>query len=344
MLIYSIRHWPRLVSALLSLMVAVVCLTAVAAQPSGRFEQALMLFRQKDYTEAAAALSAVVATEPGRVEARLWLGKSFINLGRFSEAEAELRRFTLERPANDEGCYLLAYTLFRQGRARESLAVYEQAANLKAPTADDLKIIGLNYGLLGNYDQAANYLTRAVAADPDNLEARYYLGRVWFTLNRFAEAIKEFRAVLQRDPQHVKAQNNLGQALEGQNDTAGALAAYRRAVELDSRSQKPGELPLLNLGALLLQKNEITEAISILTRAVAVNPASAQARFQLARAYLRQERLADAERELEAAVKLDPKDRGAHYQLGRLYHRLGKTEQARRELEISEQLGGKGKP
>lgn len=222
--------------------------------------------------------------------------------------------------------------------ARQLLVLYQQAVKLQAPASDDLKIIGLAYGLLDDYEQAAWWLGKALALNPDNLEARYYLGRVYFTQNRFAEAIEAFEALLARDRRHVKAQNNLGQALGGLNNIDQARAAYRRAIELDRNSTKPSELPLLNLAVLLLQRDEVEEAVSLLTRAATLNPAAAQVRFQLGKAYLRQARLAEAEAALETATKLDPKDKGAHYQLGRLYHRLGKTELARRELAISERL------
>ena len=276
--------------------------------------------------------------DAGRAETHLHLAKAYLKLNQFAEAEASLRRYAEARPEAEDGAYLLAYALFRQGRARESLAAYERAGRVAPAAADDLKVIGLNFGLLGDYDRSAEYLGKALALDAENLEARYYLGRVYSTQNRFREAAREFRAVLARDPRHAKAQNNLGQALEGQNEIDGAIAAYRRAIALEGAAAPPSDLPWLNPGARLRQRDAGGEAIELLGRAAALNPSSALARFQLGKAHLRAGQLEAAERELRAATEIDPQDKGARYQLGRLYHRLGKTELARRELEISERL------
>jgi len=321
------------------LMLAVtLCGITVSAQQAEPFDNAMALFRKRHFAEAAKAFASIAENHPKTLDAQLYLAKTFINTGRFAEAEAVLRRYTAAAPASHDGFYLFAYTLFRQGRAKESLRIYQSAANLKAPTPDDLKIIGLNHALLDDYDRSADYLERSHAADPASTETLYFLGRARYMQNRFAEALRAFQEVLGRDPRHVKAQNNLGQVFEARNDVNEAIAAYRRAVELDLNSSKPSELPLLNLGSLLIEKNEVEEALALLTRAAMVNPASAKVRFQLGKTYLRLGRLADAEREFLQATKLDPKDIGAHYQLGRLYHRLGKKGLARQTLATSEQL------
>lgn len=319
-------------------LVIVLCSITVFAQQAEPFESAMALFREKHFTAAAKAFASIPESHPKSPDAQLYLAKSLINTGRFAEAEAVLRRYTAAAPASHDGFYLFAYILFRQGRAKESLGIYQSAANLKAPAPDDLKIIGLNYALLEDYGRSADYLERSHVADPANTETLYYLGRARYMQNRFAEASSAFQEVLRRDPRHVKAQNNLGQVFEARNDVDEAVAAYRRAVEIDLNSSKPSELPLLNLASLLIEKNEIEEALALLTRAATVNPASAKVRFQLGKTYLRLGRLTDAERELLQATRLDPKDIGAYYQLGRLYHRLGKKELARQTLATSEQL------
>lgn len=298
----------------------------------------MSLFRKGDFAQAAAAFASVREGEAEAAKAQLYLGKSFVNLNRFGEAEAALRRYLTAKPTSDDGAYLLAYTVFRQGRARESLILYEAAAGLKSPSADDVKIVGLNYGLLGRYDLSAKFLEQAIAAAPENVEARYYLGRAQFALNHFEEALQAFSEVLKRDPAHVKAQNNIGQVYEAQNNPDAAIAAYRQAVELDANSQRPSELPLFNLGVLLSQRNETKEALVWLERAAKANPGSAQVRFQLGKEYLKLGRTDEAESELLEATRLDPRDVAAHYQLGRLYQRLGKRDLARRAMEISESL------
>ena len=333
------QDFLRLGQAVLSSLVVLLYMgVAASAQEASQFERGMSLFRKGDFAKAADAFASVREGEQGAAKSQLYLGKSLINMNRFAEAEAALRRYVTAQPMSDDGLYLLAYTVFRQGRARDSLVLYEAAASLKSPTADDVKIVGLNYGLLGRYDLSAKFLEQALAADPDNIEARYYLGRAQFALNHFAEALQAFSEVLRRDPAHVKAQNNIGQVYEAQNNSEAAMAAYRRAIELDAHSRSPSELPLFNLGVLLSQRNETKEALVWLERAAKANPASAQVRFQLGKEFLKLGRTDEAERELVEATRLNPQDIGAHYQLGRLYQRMGQHARARQQMQISESL------
>lgn len=313
---------------------------SVSAITTDDFSVAVEHFNSRRYEASLESLARIDDKHPRKAEADLYAGKALLNLNRFVEAETALRRVVTVRPGSDDAAYLLATALFRQGRAGDALRVFDHAVALKAPGADDLKIIGLCHALLRDFEAAARHLTRALALAPDNTEARYYLGRVRFEQNDFDAAVVAFDEVLQRDPRHVRAQNNLGQALEAKGEIDRAIVVYRKAIELDRDSRRASELPLLNCALLLLQRDGVEEALTLLDRAKTLNPASAQVRFELGKLYLRLERRADAERELARAVELDPRHVGAHYQLGQLYRRLGKQDQSRRLLAISERLRG----
>jgi tetratricopeptide (TPR) repeat protein len=126
--------------------------------------------------------------------------------------------------------YLLAYVLFREDKPKESLQWFTDAAKLRTPTADDLKIVSFDYVLLNDYVDAGHYLESALEMDPNNLDARYYLGRVRYQQDRLDDAIAAFREVLGRDPSNVKAEDNLGLCLEGKNQVDQAIAAYEKAI------------------------------------------------------------------------------------------------------------------
>src|SRR5581483_2950961 len=185
------------------------------AQESVTFSQAEEMFQQRRYSEAAAAFERIERTSPGNSDALLFLAKSFINLGRFAEAGTALDSYCAKHPQSDDALYLLAYVRFRENKPAESLRFFTQAARLKPPVADDFKIIGLDYALLDDNQSAARYLKRAVAMQPNNVEARYYLGRALYLENQFDECISVFEEVLRQDPTSVKAQDNLGLAWEG---------------------------------------------------------------------------------------------------------------------------------
>jgi tetratricopeptide (TPR) repeat protein len=316
--------------------VFILALPLLAQSPS--FDQAMQLFRQSHWAEAAVAFSECEKADPGRTTALLYRGKALLNLGQLQDASVAIESYRQTHPQSDDAAYLLVYIRFRQNEPKESLQLFADAARLKDPTADDLKVVALNYVLLSDYDDAAHYLEQSLAMDPENVEARYHLGRVRYQQNRFQLAIAAFEEVLRRDPNHVKAEDNLGLSREAVNQIDPAIAAYRKAIALDEQLNVHSEQPYLNLGTLLAKSDHAEEAIPFLTRAVVIAPALGKAHYQLAKACFALSRFDDARGEAEKAVSADPNDSSSHYILGRIYQRTGKGNLAREQFRITEKL------
>ncbi|MGA7217822.1 MAG: tetratricopeptide repeat protein [Candidatus Sulfotelmatobacter sp.] len=315
----------------------ILCAAELFGQ-SSCFEPAMQLFRQRSWAESAAAFAECEKSDPAKTDALLYRGKALVNLGQFADAAASLENFRQSHPQSDDAAYLLAYVRFRQNQPKESLRLFTDAARLKGPTADDLKVVALDYVLLNDYDDAARYLEECLAMDPANIEARYHLGRVRYQQNRFDLAIAAFQEVVRRDPRSLKAQENLGLSLEARNEVDAAIAAYREAIKLDDNAPMHDEQPYLNLGALLAKSGRPQEAIPVLVRAATIAPNSGKIHYQLARSYFDMNRLEDARREAERAVNLDADESANHYLLGRIYQRSGSRELAAEQFRLTEQL------
>ncbi len=301
-------------------------------------DQAMQLFKQRRWAEASAAFAVCEKNEPGKTNASLYQGKALANLAKFEEAAVALETYRATHPNSEDSAYLLAYVRFRQNKPKESLQLFTEAAKLQPPTADDLKLIALDYVLLSDYDDAARYLEQSLAADPESIEARYHLGRVRYQQNRFDLAIAAFQEVLRRDPGNIKAEDNLGLSLEAKNESDAALVAYRTAVRLDEALPLHSEQPYLNLGTLLAKSGRIADAVPFLTRASTIAPNSSKTRYQLAKAYFDLNRGEEARHEAETAIRLDPNESANHYLLGRIYQRSGKAELAHEQFRLTEAL------
>jgi tetratricopeptide (TPR) repeat protein len=308
------------------------------AQAPDAFARGLTEFSTGNYSAAAALFANAEQTSPGTTEALLYEGKARVHLEQFSSAENVLRRYLTLHPDSDDALYLLGYVLHRENKAAESLETYTRAAQHRAPTGDDLKIVGLNYVLLNDYPDAIKWLEKAVEAEPKNKEAWYFLGRAYYTRSRIAEAHKAFLRVLEIDPQDAKAENNLGLALESEAEPDAAMAAYRQAIAWQERGVRQNEQPYLNLGSLLMDQSKVEEAIPVLQKAVDIAPADPLCRLRLGTAFLRLRKLTDARRELEKAVQFAPDDPAAHYQLGKLYKEMKIMDRAKAEFEKTEEL------
>jgi Flp pilus assembly protein TadD len=259
---------------------------------------------------------------------------------RLAEAEVEARKYLQSHPVSGPAHFLLGLILFREDKAKDSLAEFTDGAKFNTPSAKDLKIVALDYVLIDDYDDAQTWLIESIKKDQSDPVAWYSLGRVQYKLNVFQDAAKSFLQCLQLDPHNVKAEDNLGLTLAALNRTDEAVAAYRQAIAWQADSKHPSEQPLLNLGSILIELNQLDEATRLLKQAVAIAPKDPKIHEALGRAYSSQDDFGNAASHLEQAIALSPNDSRLHFQLAQVYRKLGMTEKAKVEFERTATLSG----
>jgi tetratricopeptide (TPR) repeat protein len=318
--------------------IVLLCVSIGTAQTDTDFEKASAEFKAGNYVSASALFARVETNSAGTTQALLYQAKCLVQLQDFSGGETVLRRYLSAHGNDSDALYLLGFVLNRQNRPSDSLKVYTQAAAVALPTGDDLKIVGLDYVLLDDYPDAIRWLEKAVERDSQNEDAWYYLGRAYYTKARLADARNAFQKVLAINPNSSKAENNLGLILESEGNLAGALNAYRTAIAWQERSLHPNEQPFVNLGNLLMEQGQTKEAITALTKAVELEPNSAQCHMTLGMALRQSAKFEGARKELEKAAQLAPDNANAHYQLGRLYKDIHATALAQSEFSKTDEL------
>jgi Flp pilus assembly protein TadD len=271
-------------------------------------------------------------------DAALAQARSAVQAGSFSSAEAIVRKYLSEQDASADGHYLLGYILSHEVKAKESLAEYTRAAQLRTPTANDLKVVAVDYVLLGDFADADRWFTKVLSWNPADAETWYYLGRTKYNENRFSEAIDAFQRCLKLDTHNVKAEDNLGLSYEGLNQTEQAIQAFQTALAWQTGGSKKDAEPYLNLGMLLAEQGHPDAGLVYLQQAVALAPQNAKAHEQLGRAYLKLKRLKDAQDELEKAVQLAPDNSSLHFELGVNYRNQGLKDLAKKEFDRCAEL------
>jgi tetratricopeptide (TPR) repeat protein len=298
---------------------------------------------------------------PGNSEPPLAQARAFLADNKVEQAERTVRGYLVQHQASADAHFLLGLILFRkiraetledralsggsdapskldgskfrQENAKASLAEYTEGAKYEKPTASDLKIVALDYVLLGSYGDASKWLARSVEENPKDPEAWYYLGRSRYNENRFEEAIQAFLNCLELEPRNVKAQSNLALSYAGLNRIPEAQAAFRKAIDWQIDASAKNVEPYIDLGDLLIQQNRLQEAVSYQVQAVQIAPRESRAREKLGSAYLTLNDLPAAQEQLERAVGLDPRNPGSHYLLGRVYRKQGQAEKAKEEFD-----------
>lgn len=287
-------------------------------------------------------------------------------------AEAAARQYVAAHAQSSEGHFLLGLIFFRQvqsqarasgsylapgdvptgamdSQARDakihaSLAAFTEGAKFGRPSAFDLKIVSLNYVLLGDYADADKWLTLSLQWDPGDAEAWYYLGRTKYNENRFEEAIQAFQKCLDLVPRHVLAADGQGLSYAGLNRTAEAISSLKNAISWQENAAQQTPEPYIDLGDLLNQQARFEEALPILQKAVVIAPRNIRAHETLGKTFMNLNRLSDAQHELEAAVSIDPSQATLHYLLGQIYRKQGQLEKAKSEMDRFRSLKAKERP
>lgn len=161
-------------------------------------------------------------------------------------------------------------------------------------------------------------LEEFVRLRPDHaqvISAREELADALLRLGNDAQALAQLRQIVAIAPQYVRGHVNLGNMLASQRDFDGAVAEYRAA--LGSNPDNVGTLPLLTgLGDVLVKGGHDAEAISVLQRALGVDPLSVAARRVLLQALFNERRFGELEDESRKLISSAPHDADAHNQLG----------------------------
>jgi len=265
--------------------------------------------------------------------------RALLDAGRIAESEALLRKFTAANPSSADGHFLLGYALFREQKARESLAEFTAGAKYRRPRADELKVVAGDYVILGDYSDADKWFSQVVSETPGDADAWYLLGRSKYNEGEFAGAISAFERALTLRPKYVEAENNVGLAWKELNSREKARAAFQAAIDWQGDSPVDAQ-PFLNLGILHSDANDYQQALSVLTKALKLAPKNPFVHEELGKIYLALNRLSDAESQLEQAIALAPDTSSLHYKLGQILRREGQAERAQQEFAICERLNG----
>src|SRR5713226_2810745 len=152
--------------------------------------------------------------------------------------------------------------------------------------------------------------------------------------SNFEAAIAPLQKVIADQPEFAYAHFQLAYVYTALKKTDEARVEYGRTIALDPKMSEA----YLNLGMLLLDKQENAAAVAPLRKAVELLPAQSRPRYLLAVALDRSGNRAGAAESFEALLHLDPNDITAINYLGWAALRDGKPEEAearfRRALEV----------
>lgn len=306
------------------------------SDPRIKYIDALLASDRNDLKSAVNGFRETLRLDPSLSGAWQDLGVAYIKLQRWPEAVETFGELTRRQPDSADAAYFHSLALYNAGRVDEAEAEARRALRLNAGAAAAQTLLGIILASrgVGANAEAAEALTQAAALDPQSFDARFYLGRVRYSMRDYDGAARSLREAVALNPRHAQARFFLGTALEAAGNADAALAEYQELIKIDPQSA----MGQVGLGALLIKQGKTSEAISTLQRAVALDPKSFEANFALGRALILAQRFAESVEPLRTATRILPERPEAHYQLGLALRRQGNTEEAAREFAVVDRL------
>jgi tetratricopeptide (TPR) repeat protein len=191
--------------------------------------------------DARAADLLVTANEhaPDSPELLRQLAEASARAARLEEALAAARRLATLRPDDIDAKRLLAVTLLQNQNWREAIAILESPPPAAAGDARWTLALGMAEFGRRAYDAARAAFERALALDPDLVEARFHLGLIAREQGRTADAIGALSAVVARDPAHRAAHLEIGTLYLSTGDLGRARSHLECAAGLNPDDPAP---------------------------------------------------------------------------------------------------------
>lgn len=173
---------------------------------------------------------------------------------------------------------------------------------------------------LGNPREAAGHYQAAVDLDPNNLESRAALGRLYLLGGAPDRAMELVTPGLTQDPKNAQLLTVRGAAKAQQGDVKSAFEDAEAAAKLAPND----EYAIALLASLYRQNSRADEAIEVVTAGIDRVPESVDLRVVLADLLLAQKRTSEVETQLKKVIELQPEDLSHRYRLAR-FHMLAKN-------------------
>jgi tetratricopeptide (TPR) repeat protein len=350
-------------SAISSLLLAISATTALVSAP--------------DVTDTERLLLEQVKLHPTSFQANRALGEFYIQQHKLAAAIPCLERARKTDSSNYENAYDLALAYLQTGKTAKSREVITGLLREK-DRAELHNLLGDVEEADGHVQEAAQQYETAARMDPSEKNL-FDLGSDLMLHRGFEPALKVFAFATGRYPQSARLRVGLGVAHYSLGQYDDAVASLCQAVDLDPRDTKaldflgktydispryaeqvtqrlahfvqiyPDNAAAHYYYALSLRKRTLVagpnqaqdEAETHLLRAVQLNPAYAEAHFELGLLYEDEKQDAKAIQQYELATKLRSDLPKAHYRLGRLYQKSGQSVLAQKEFHAFETLQAK---
>jgi len=310
------RRWPQAAEAWAQVQALNQRNTDIVAR------RASALLNANRFADARDVLTEALKTQQGDARLSYLLAQAQRELGDLDAAEATARGLRERRPEDVRGVYMLAQILETRGRHQEVVDLLQpEIARLRTANGEEgqlallLDTQAFAYQQLRRSDAAVAAYKEAVERAPDESIRHVLLIQGLSAANRHADALAAAETARRKFPDDTAVLYQFGAALDRSGRRNEAARTFRDIIARD-----PLDANALNyLGYMFAEQGmELDEAVSLIERALKVEPDNASFLDSLGWAYVQQGKLDLADRPLSTAAEKLPKNSVIQDHLGDL--------------------------
>jgi predicted Zn-dependent protease len=334
-------------------------------------EQGKAALQAGRYPDAERAYQQLEKLQPEAAEIPATLGVIYFKEGKFQQAITELRRARQLKPALPQVDALLAMSLSEQGEFQQAVPGLDKC--FRQATGPDLRrMCGLRleraYVFMHNDAKAVETALVLQHACPDDPEVLYYSSKVFGNEAFLAaqklfqtapdsvwglmaageahesqgdteEAIRDYHEVLNRDPTRPNIHFRIGRALlkAGPKNSAEAATEFQQELQMDPANANAA----YELAEIYREQGQEEQARKYFQQAIDHWPDFEEAHVGLAATVMQRDPVI-AQQHLQKAIALDPDDTVAWYRLAQVERALGHSEEQKHALAEFTKLKNQG--
>lgn len=220
-------------------------------------------------------------------------------------------------PGSARAQMLYGQSLVAQGKSGEAIEHFKASLKIAPDIALTTGWLGSAYRAEGNTKEARQALERALRLDPNESTAIMALARLYLELGERQKAEPLYAVALRLEPGNFNMRKDYGLLLN-------SLGKHKDAIEqllplLPREGVSPDDERVVHtIGQSYLRLKDFKNARAFLTRALAANPRSSQAEFELADALASLGRLEEAEAALQRVAQREPQSAPAQRALAQV--------------------------
>lgn len=228
---------------------------------SEKIDHAMQFFKERKYKEAIDVFSSVLETEPDNADIYNNLAVSYSCLGNFEQAEKFYIKALELDPELVQAYINLSDLYYKAGDLPSAIGTLQRGSYELTDNLVIAHLLARVYIEDQRWDDAIDELDKVLDGEPENYDAYYDLGHVYFELGDYEAAISNFETVIEY--QENKEINNellyyaLAQAYEGNNEIDKAISNYLKAIAVNDKFI----LAYKKVGVLFLARNDYEDAI-----------------------------------------------------------------------------------